>query len=94
MVTVPQSVNASADTIRGYFNAYLMHKIYVEYLVVNLTAVELLKRGWVQPSNAISVYNNLMELLSKLKYNVKNLAQLVSIFINHLSLANFTYPCS
>ena len=75
---VPQSVNPSVDTIRGYFNAYLMHKIYVEYLVVNLTALELFQKGWVQPSTASKVYNNLKVLLTVLNHNVKNLAQLVS----------------
>ena len=78
MVTVPQSVNPSVDTIRGYFNAYLMHKIYVEYLVVNLTAKGLIHKEWVQPSTANKVYRNLAVLLSVLNYNVKNLAQLVS----------------
>ena len=75
---VPQSVNPSVDTIRGYFNAYLMHKRYVEYLVVNLTALELFKKGWVQPLAASKVYNNLKVLLTVLNHNVKNLAQLVS----------------
>ena len=75
---VPHSVNPSVDTIRGYFNAYLMHKIYVEYLVVNLTALELFKKGWVQPSTASRVYNNLKVLRIVLNHNVKNLAQLVS----------------
>ena len=75
---VPQSVNPSVDTIRGYFNAYLMHKRYVEYLVVNLTALELFKKGWVQPSTASKVYKNLKVLLTVLNHNVKNLAQLVS----------------
>ena len=78
MVIAPQSVNASVDNIRGYFNAYLMHKVYLEYLVVNLSASGLLKKKWVQLSTAGDVHDNLKELLDALKYNVKNLAQLVS----------------
>ena len=78
MVTIPQSINASIDTVSGYFNAYLMHKMYIEYLVVNLSAVGLLSKEWVKPSTASSVHNNLNELLIVLKYNVDNFIQLVS----------------
>ena len=77
MVTAPQSVNATVDIIRDYFNAYLMHKIYVEHLV-QLGLPDLLRNGWVEPSNALDVYNNLTKFLASLNYNVKKLAQLVS----------------
>ena len=78
MVVAPQSVNASVNNIRGYFNAYLMHKIYVEYLVVNLSAAELFDRRWVQASNAGGMYDQLRELLRALNYNIKHLNYLVS----------------
>lgn len=81
MVIAPQSVNASVDNIRSYFNAYLMHKAYVEYLVVNLSAVGLLNKGWVQISTVGDVHDRLKELLKALKYNVRNLAQLVSTYL-------------
>lgn len=77
IVTAPQSVNASVDTIRGYYNAYLMHKIYVEYLV-NLGAKGLLIKGWAPLSTSVQLHNDLSKLLDVLKYNVKKLAQLVS----------------
>ena len=80
MVTTPQSVSPSVDTIRGYFNTYLMHKVYVEYLVVNVTAIGLINKKWVQPLTASKVYSKLTVLLAVLKFNVKNLAQLVSSY--------------
>ena len=80
MVIAPQYVNASVDNIRGYFNAYLMHKAYLEYLVVNLSAAGLLDKNWVQISTAGNVHDRLKELLNALKYNVRNLAQLVSTY--------------
>ena len=78
MVDVPQSINASVNAIRGYFNAYLMHKIYVEYLVVNLSASTLLNKDWVKPSTMSNTLSNLQKFLDILKRNVRNLAQLVS----------------
>ena len=81
MVVAPQSVNASVDNIRGYFNAYLMHKAYIEYLVVNLSAADLLDRKWVQASNAGDMHDQLKKLLSALNYNVKHLVHLVSKYV-------------
>lgn len=79
MVTIPQSINASVDTIRGYFNVYLMHKVYVEHLA-NLSGLGLFKKGWVTPITANKVHKNLTKLLTVMKHNVKKLAQLVSQF--------------
>ena len=78
MVTIPQSVNASVDVIRGYFNAYLMHKINVEYLAVNLNALDLYEREWVEASRARDVHKSFIKLLDHLKDSVQKLAQLVS----------------
>ena len=96
MVIAPQSINVSVDNIRDYFNAYLMHKVYLEYLVVNLSAAELLDREWVQPSIAGDVYDSLKELLTALKYNVKNLANLVSSCMHYVytALLMLTLTCS
>ena len=80
MVNIPESTNASVDAIRGYFNAYLMHKMFVDYLVNNLGAGELMEREWMERKTAGSVNRNLKHLLRVLKHNVKNLAQLVSSF--------------
>lgn len=80
MVIAPQSANVSIDTIRGYFNAYLMHKMYVEHLVVNLSASDLLDREWVKASTAKDVHKNFTKLLAVINYNIKNLAQLVSSY--------------
>ena len=74
MVTVPQSVNATVDIIRDYFNAYLMHKAYVKHLI-ELDLFELWSRGWIESSKA---HNNLAKLLTPLNDSVKKLAQLVS----------------
>ena len=78
MVTVPQSVNATVDTIRDYFNAYLMHKVYVEHLI-ELGRYELWRRGWIESAFKIpDVDKNLAKLLTSLNDSVKKLAQLVS----------------
>ena len=77
MVNAPQSDSATVDTIREYFNAYLMHKIYVEHLV-GLGARGLVMSDWVADSKADDVHEDFKELLSVLKYSVKKLAQLVS----------------
>ena len=63
------------DTIRDYFNAYLMHKMSVEHLV-SLGANGLWR--WVGFAPAPKIHTNLKELAAVLKYNVKILAQLVS----------------
>ena len=70
--------DTSITTIRHFFNAYLMHKLYVEHLV-GLGNTNLLEKNWLQPSTAVDTYNNLTKLLSILNYNVKNLGQLVRV---------------
>ena len=75
-MSVPQSVYPSVDTVRGYFNVYLMHKVYVEYLV-NLQPIGLWRKGWAGKS-ALKIHTNFKKLEGVLKYNVKSLAQLVS----------------
>lgn len=78
MVTVPQSINATVDTIRDYFNAYLMHKVYVDHLI-NLGPIELWQRDWIKSSSEVyNVHNNLTKLSTSLNDSVKKLAQLVS----------------
>jgi len=86
MVTAPQSTNATVDAIRGYFNAYLMHTLYVNHLVHDLGATGLYDKEWVHSSKVGSVHKNLKKLLTVLKYNVRNLAQLVSNVIEFLYL--------
>jgi len=76
-VVIPYANDTSITTIRHFFNAYLMHKLYVEHLV-GLGVVNLLEKEWLQLSTAISTYNGLTKLLTILQYNVKNLVQLVS----------------
>jgi len=93
MVTAPQSANATVDTIRGYFNAYLLHTLYMEHLVHDLGAADLLSREWIQPSTKGNVYNNLKKLLTVLKYNVKNLAQLVSTAVLLATYILYSYCC-
>jgi len=77
-VVVPYANDSSITTIRHFFNAYLMHKLYVEHLV-GLGVVNLLEKEWLQLSNAVNTYNGLTKLLIVLQYNVKSLAHLVSI---------------
>ena len=66
------------DTIRGYFNSYLMQKVSVEHLVS--LGIKGLRRWGVGTISAPKVHTNLKELAAVLKYNVKVLAQLVSQF--------------
>jgi len=84
LVAAPQSDNATVDIIREYFNAYLMHKIFVEYLV-GLDVSGLVISDWVTDSKAHAIHNGFKDLLSVLKYNIKKLAQLVSC----ISIINF-----
>ena len=77
MVSIPENTLVSIDTIRGFFNAYLLHKYFVDY-VVNLEAATLVKNNWVQQINAKSVYENLLKLQVALNFNIQKLHLLVS----------------
>ena len=76
-VVVPDANDTSITTIRKFFNAYLMHKLYVEHLV-ELGVVNLTEKQWLPLSTAFNAYSNLTKLLTILQYNVKYLARLVS----------------
>lgn len=72
----PKLTDISIDTIRGFFNAYLSHKFFIDYLV-NLNVTGLLIEHWVNQPKATVAYKNLVKLQDVLNFNVKKLAQLV-----------------
>ena len=75
-MSIPKHTDVSVDTIRGFFNAYLSHKYFIDHLV-ELGAVKLLIKNWVYQSKAIKVHKTLIQLQDALNFNVKSLAQLV-----------------
>lgn len=80
MVSIPENTLVSIDTIRGFFNAYLLHKYFVDY-IVNLNAAKLVENNWVQQTNVNSVYENLLKLQVVLNFNIQKLHLLVSTHI-------------
>lgn len=68
----------TAEVIRNFFNAFLMHQQYIEYLA-NLSLVQLSRIKGVFQSKAKRVHSNLGEILTVLDYSVKNISQVVSI---------------
>ena len=76
MVSIPKHTDVTADTIRGFFNAYLSHKYLIDRLV-KLGAGELVIRNWANQAQVLKFRNKLVQLQDVLNYNVKKLAQLV-----------------
>ena len=58
--------DTSITTVKQFYNAYLMHKLYVKHLIDHLPTDD-------------STNDGLNKLLNILEYNVKNLAQLVRV---------------
>ena len=77
MVSIPESTSVSIDTIRGFFNAYLLHKYFVDF-IVNLNAAELVDYNWVYQTNVENLYENLLKLQDALNFNIQKLHLLVS----------------
>ena len=69
--------NVSVNAIRQFFNAYHVHKLFVEHLM-KLTPDELLYNGWVYQNHVADLNQQLIKLNHILQYNLKNLAILVS----------------
>ena len=77
MVSIPENTVVSIDTIRGFFNAYLLHKYYVDY-IVNLNETGLVRNNWVEQAKVKRVYKNLVKLQVALNFNIQKLHLLVS----------------
>ena len=77
MASIPESTSVSIDTIRGFFNAYLLHKYCIDY-IVSLNAAKLVDNNWVYQTNAESLYENLLKLQDALNFNIQKLHLLVS----------------
>ena len=73
---ISSHTDPSINTIRRFFNAYLLHKYAVEYLI-KLGPNVLVRWDWVHSSKASEVHKQLEKLQDVLNFNVKNLAQLV-----------------
>ena len=78
LVTIPESTNVSADTIRGFFNAYLLHKYFVDYIVI-LNVSKLVDKNWVYQTIANDFYGKLLQLQKALNFHIHKLDQLVSV---------------
>ena len=85
MVSIPNNTKVSIDTIRGFFNAYLLHKYFVDY-IVNLNAATLVKNNWVYQTNVNTLYENLQKLQDALNFNIQKLHLLVS---THNNIASY-----
>ena len=84
-VSIPKSTNASSiDTIRGFFNAYLLHKHFIDY-VVNLNINELVSKHWIYQANSHKLYGMILLLQSALNFNIQKLDLLVSYSIQHIA---------
>lgn len=75
-VSIPVSTNVSVDTVRSFFNAYLLHKYFVDY-IVNLNTTKLVSKNWVYQTNSTQLYEKLMQLQDALNYNIQKLDLLV-----------------
>ena len=80
LVTIPESTNVSTNTIRGFFNAYLLHKYFVDYIVI-LNVSKLVDKNWVYQTIANDFYGKLLQLQNALNFNIHKLNQLVSVLI-------------
>lgn len=76
LISVPQNNNASLDTIRGFFQAFLSHKEFINH-VINLGMAKLVSKNWIVHSKANETYKNFMELRDALNFNAKRLFSLV-----------------
>ena len=77
-MTIPESTNISTNTIRGFFNAYLLHKYFVDYIII-LNASKLVDKNWVYQTIAKDFYGKLLQLQNALNFNIHKLHRLVSV---------------
>ena len=75
-VSIPKSTDASTGTIRGFFNAYLLHSHFIDY-IVDLNTTELVRKNWMYQANSHKLYEKLMQLQSTLNFNIQKLDLLV-----------------
>jgi len=75
--SIPESTNVTIDTIKGFFNTYLLHKYIVDYMA-NLGAKGLVNKNWVHQANAVNLSSELLQLQNALNFSIQNLALLVS----------------
>jgi len=76
---VPKATNVSVNAFRQFFNAYLVHKLFMDHLM-KFTPHELLYNGWVDQTNVYDLIKQLAKLKHTLQYNLKSLAVLVSYY--------------
>ena len=74
---VPKATDVSVNAIRQFFNAYLVHKLFVDHLL-KFSPHELLYNGWVDQIDVYDLIKQLSKLKRTLQYNLKSLAVLVS----------------
>ena len=74
---IPKHTDVSIETIRGFFNAFLLHKHFIDYLVSQTDTELVYKKTWVYLTRKTDLRKSLENLQDVLNFNVKNLAQLV-----------------
>jgi len=76
LVQIPKSNDVSVGTIKGFFNAYLLHKYVVDYMVT-FSDAEFVAKNWIYQINSTNFNKKLLKLQDVLNSNIQKLAQLV-----------------
>ena len=90
LISIPKTNDASLDTIRSLFKAYLSHKHFIDYMV-DTGKIKLVDKDWIYQRRANQTFRKLLRLQAVLNFNVKTLYLLVRSFITQLAVCINNY---